>query len=153
KNEGIYLKEWICFHARGGVAKFLLYDNGSSDHTSSEIAALCRWLDIEMIPWKNRLTWIHTQRAAYTDGLRRLESIAEFVAFIDVDEFIYSPEGFTLPHVLARFSNEVAAIGVNQLIFGSSGQQHYVDAPVVSRFTRRAPLSHPESKGYKSIVR
>jgi Glycosyltransferase family 92 len=153
KDEAPYIKEWVEFHASQGVSEFLLYDNGSGDGLSDIVASIRGGIKPNLVPWDNRISWIHTQRAAYSDAIRRLFTRVEFVAFIDVDEFLYSPEGLQLPTVLSGYSPTVGAVGVNQLVFGSSGAVRYSSEPVLQRFTRRANNDHPESRWYKSIVR
>ena len=65
------------------------------------------------------------QMEAYRDGAMRLTGQAGWVAFIDIDEFLFSSRGYSMPPELAEFGPEVGAIAVGHRIFGSAGHTTY----------------------------
>ena len=96
KNEAPYLEEWLAFCVLEGVEHFLLYDNGSTDNARE---VLKPWIDVgivELLDWP--LHWKSgAQTKAFIDALDRLRGRARWTAFIDVDEFLFSPTGAPLP--------------------------------------------------------
>jgi hypothetical protein len=62
---------------------------------------------------------------------------ARWVAFIDVDEFLFSPTGRPVPEMLKEFEY-AAALWVTRLGFGSSGHETKPDGPVIESYVRRS---------------
>ncbi|MCB8836129.1 glycosyltransferase family 2 protein [Aurantimonas sp. VKM B-3413] len=152
RNEALYLAEWIDFHRRMGVQRFQIYDNESMDRPDQIVERLGANVSCEILRWPTARTWRETQRSAYMDGVERLHTY-KYVAFIDVDEFLHSERGETLPVRLSKFGRDVAAIGVCQRVFGSSGLLAFDGRNVTERFTLRAEQSHSDNRWFKSIVR
>lgn len=140
KNEGPYIDEWLAFHRLQGVSKFHIYDNGSTDDT---LKNLQKHEDVYIIPW-------HVypgQMSAYQDALQTFTDV-KWIAFIDADEFLYSPTGKSLPEVLEKY-DYASAVAVHWLLFGSSGHKKKSAEKVSVRFTKRANEVNPH---VKSIV-
>lgn len=150
RDEASYIEEWVAFHRRQGVTVWRVYDNGSVDGTP----AILRRLGIEPIVWAERPhDFAGQQCKAYLEGGQALGPFADWVAYIDVDEFLFGRDGKTLREVLASFPAETGAIAVQQVIFGSSGHVKRTEGPVTARFTRSAPREHPECRWFKTIAR
>lgn len=120
---------------------FFLYDNGSTDNTR------------EMLEQFNYCTYLMNwdifpgQKTAYDHAIRTFGTTSMWMAFIDADEFLYSKEG-KLSDALTEYEY-ASAVAVHWLLFGSNGKEEYSDAPVVTRFTKRAAAVNPH---VKSIV-
>lgn len=144
RNEAAYIAEWIEFHQRQGVERFYLYENNSTDDWESAIAPY-RGV-IELHRWPDH----PGQFSAYADCIRRHRRDTRWIAFIDLDEFLFCPRGDTLPDVLERFPR-VAAVCANWRTYGTSG---HIDAvhPVTAHYSLRAPDEHPVNAHIKSIV-
>ena len=84
KDEGTYFKEWIEWHIGKGVDKFIIYDNGSTDNTKSVLRPYIDAGTVEYISFPG----YRRQLAAYDDCLRRHRLDFNWIAFIDLDEFI-----------------------------------------------------------------
>ena len=154
KDEAGYIEEWLAFHILQGVSQVILYDNNSSDDTCERARSFAKSIDIQVIPWPDSgRGFDRTQRRAYRDGARRLSGAADYVAFIDLDEFLFASDYGLLGQTLAAFPTEVAAIAVNQRIFGSSGQKSSTGDLVTSRFTMTAAADYPEGHFFKTIAR
>jgi hypothetical protein len=149
RDEASYVEEWVRFHRAQGVKEFRIYDNGSIDGTPEALRAL----GIEPVIWAGRPhDFDAQQRAAYVEAALMLAGHVDWLAFIDIDEFIF---GRTEPlaKALAAFPAEAGAIAVQQLMFGSGGQTMRLPGPVTRRFVRCAPRKHPENRWFKTIAR
>ncbi len=130
KDEARYLGEWLSFHAGVGVGHFYLYNDDSSDDYLEVLAPWLRRGLVTLTDWNGR-----GQRHAYDDCIARQRMHARWIAFIDLDEFLFSPEGGDLPSVLADY-RDVASIFVYWVLFGSSGHALRPALPVVEAYTR-----------------
>jgi hypothetical protein len=91
------------------------------------------------------------QMAAYREGLKKAKWETEWLAIIDLDEFLYPIKENTVPHVLQKFET-YSWLVVHWKTFGSSwlierppNQIHY--------FLRRAQKDFELNKYIKSIVK
>ncbi|MCM3906007.1 MAG: glycosyltransferase family 2 protein [Pyrinomonadaceae bacterium] len=154
KNEADYVEEWLAFHMLQGVGRFILYDNNSSDDTCRRATSFAKHVDLQIIHWPDSAHGFEcTQLLAYLDGARRLAGLADYVAFLDLDEFVFASDYRPLGQVLANFPADTAAIAVNQRLFGSAAQPSSTGDLVTSRFTRAAAPDHPEGHWFKTIAR
>lgn len=131
KNEARYLSEWLTFHLGVGVDHFYLYNDSSEDDFQ---AVLDPWIDrhlVTMVDWPQN----KGQVEAYNHCVRAHRNRARWIAFIDLDEFLFSPSGHPLPDVLVDYS-DVSAIFVYWVLFGSSGHERPPDGHVIESFTR-----------------
>jgi hypothetical protein len=60
---------------------------------------------------------------------------ARWIAFLDLDEFLFSPTGQQVPDVLTRYRG-VSALFVYWVLFGSGGNEVQPDAPVLEAYRR-----------------
>jgi len=154
KDEADYIEEWLAFHILQGVSRVILYDNNSSDDTCERARSFAKSIDIQVISWPDSARGFdRTQRRAYVDGARRLSGAADYVAFIDLDEFLFASDYGPLGQTLAAFPTKIAAVAVNQRVFGSSGQKSSTGDLVTSRFTMTAAADYPEGHFFKTIAR
>jgi hypothetical protein len=86
---------------------------------------------------------------AYQDCVDRHAGDARWIAFIDLDEFLFSPTGRSLPEVLRRYERW-PAVGVNWAVFGSSGHATRPATPVTESYTIR--LRTPENRTIKTVA-
>ena len=151
KNEGRYLLEWIAYHKVLGFDEIAVYDNQSSDGTFALLAPLAERGEIYL----ERVTdsdKISPQIDAYEREMRRA-SAAEWVMFIDADEFVVLREPITFNEFLASFPFEVSQICINWRVFGSSGKVERTDELVIERFLRASSsTAKPNAQG-KSVAR
>jgi len=154
KDEADYIEEWLAFHILQGVGRFILYDNNSSDDTCQRATSFAKHVDLQIVHWPNSADGFYrTQLLAYCDGARRLAGLVDYVAFIDLDEFVFATDYRPLGQVLANFPADVAAVAVNQRVFGSAAQSSSTGDLVTSRFTMAAPADHSEGHWFKTIAR
>ncbi len=141
-NEAPYLAEWIEFHVLAGVERFFLYDHESTDSGKEVLAPYVEEGTVELLDWP-----------VYPGQVEAFEHCAEhhrfdsrWIAFIDLDEYLFSPTGRTLPEVLRSFERW-PAITVNRPVYGSSGHESPPAGLTIenyllrSNFTRRNIVS------------
>jgi glycosyl transferase family 92 len=133
RDEAPYLREWVAFHRLVGVDRFYLYNNRSSD---GHLEALAPYLDsgvVELRDWP----LYPGQVAAYEDCLKQHREDSRWIAFLDVDEFLFSPTGRPLPDVLAEYEGW-PGVAVNRAVFGTSGHRKPPEGLVIESYVRRA---------------
>ena len=150
QNEAAHLEEWLAFSLLQGVEHFLLYDHSSTD---GPLAVLQPWIDagiVELIDWP--LDWkAGAQAKAYADALERLRGRSRWSAFIDIDEYLYSPTGLAVPSLLADYEG-YAGVVVNWQCYGSSGHRQRPGGLTIEKYTRRARVDWPRNRRVKTIV-
>ena len=146
KNEAPHLREWIAYHNSLGVSKFFLYDNGSTDngalnciHNSSEIT---------VIPWPVR----PGQQAAYQHCIQTFSRSVDWIAFIDVDEFIHPLRSADMMGVVG-VARDHSAVLLNWLVFGPGGHAVSPPGPTTKAYNLRLPENDRWNAHVKSVVR
>jgi hypothetical protein len=138
RDEAPYLREWMAFHRLVGVERFFLYDNGSSDE---HLNAIAPFIDdgtavLHDAGTRPQRVWGHQIRT-YQSCIEEHGSESRWIAFIDTDEFLFSPTGRPLPEVLRQYES-APGVGVNCVWFGSSGHRQRPDGLVTESYLRRA---------------
>lgn len=116
RDEANYLKEWIEYHLIIGVDHFYLYNNFSEDeymdvlkpYIDSGIVTLCDW------------TIEHGQMLAYQDCYDKYRNETNWIAYIDLDEYIVPNIHNNINDFLADYS-KYPGIVIYWKYFGSSG--------------------------------
>ena len=150
QNEAQNLDEWLAFCFSEGVEHVLMYDNFSTDDfravlepwIAAGFAELINW----PIPFDDR-----AQVKAYSDALHRLSGQARWAAFIDVDEFLFSPSGQPVSERLREFEGHAGVI-VNWQCYGTSGHTARPAGLTIENYTRRAKSGWARNRCVKSIV-
>ena len=135
-NEGRYLDEWIAFHRVVGVDHFFLYDNGSSDRGCEVLSGYIRRGFVTIIPWRTFAARLDIQKAAYAHCVVNFGSAFEWLAFVDIDEFVVPTAGNSLKEVLASFP-KMAALYAPRVEFGHSDQSVSPDGLLMEIYTSR----------------
>ena len=137
KNEAPYLKEWLDYHLTAGVEHFYLYNNDSSDNYQEVLAP---YVESNLVTLAN-ISGRGMQMPAYDDAIENYRFDCRYMAFIDLDEFIYPKSARSIAEVADEiFLEDTAALGINWQLFGSNGQETAdYSRGVLERFTRRAP--------------
>ena len=153
KNESRYISEWLDYHYRIGVDKFYIYDNDSEDREEL-LKILEPWIQNHIVDYKI-FPGVCRQMPAYNDAIENHRFDCRYMAFIDLDEFIFVKIGQTLLEFLNdHFSKDprISALGVNWRTFGTSGKQFYEPIDVTERFTFRAPDDYANHDAIKTIA-
>lgn len=136
-----------------GVKKFFIADNDSTDGTSELLAALDVAGIATHIPFP-QVEGRPPQLSAYRQIVGRHRKDADWLAFIDGDEFLTPADiNMTLPGILSSLASDVGAVGINWACYGSSGQKYPSNGLVMERFSMRAADEFGPNFHYKSIAR
>jgi O-antigen biosynthesis protein len=150
KDEARYILEWLAFHKMIGVDLFVLYNNGSTDGGPDLIRRSTFARNVTLIDWPLAAG----QMPAYQDFCSNHAARYDWVAFIDIDEFIMPVTGSSIRELLMRKTYaEHSAVLLQWLVFGPSGHQHSPDGLVIENYTSRLPEDFPASRHVKSLVR
>jgi len=131
KNEGAFIAEWLRFHIAAGVDHFILYDDGSTDDTLVAARDAVGADKLTIIPWAQRLQDAKLDRAIHNQGLAFAHAIGNFrhqfrwMAFIDIDEFLFPTQANSLPEVLAQIDSADNVI----LPWHMFGRQGFAETP------------------------
>jgi hypothetical protein len=147
RDEARYLAEWVTFHRLQGVERFWLYDNLSDDDWQAELAPELESGLVTVLPWPHE----PGQISAYLDCLRRHRADARWIAFIDIDEFLFSPAGRSLSDVLKEFG-QYSGVVVNWRVYGTNGYRERPEGLVVENYVMRGADTTPDNHFVKSIV-
>lgn len=156
RNEGRYFREWIEFHRLVGVEHFAVYDNHSDDNTREILEPYRASGVVDIIPWPHFAPDYDTQAMAYNHALSHFGPKSRWMAFLDLDEFLFSPRGDAISDVLRDYE-DLPALCIYWAMFGTSGHSNPVDATLIENFTQRArfpqiPVKDPILANYKSVV-
>jgi hypothetical protein len=146
RDEARYLAEWIEFHRLVGVERFFLYDNFSVDNHQEVLAPYVEEGIATVSEWHFEMG----QLPAYEDCLKRHRDDSRWIAFLDLDEFLFSPTGQPVSEVLVDYESAPGVV-VNWAMFGTSGHASEPDGLVIENYLmRRSDI--PENCMFKSIV-
>ncbi len=157
KNESLFLKEWVDFHLRQGVERIYLADNFSSDQGE---LVLKPYLDSGQVRLQKTRSKGMNARIQAAELNYLLNTISEqegdesWVAIIDIDEFLFAPEGEPITRVLARFKSlKIGAVLINWMMFGTSNLKNLnPEKSMLEQLTMRAHVSLGEHKMVKPIL-
>ena len=130
KDELRNLPEWLDFHRRVGVEHFYLYDNNSTDGTwgyfQDEQCDDVSYFKTDMDM---------CQMSCYFNALTAFRDQSRWMAFIDLDEFLFSPKGDLKENL--RDYEQFPGIAVNEVFYGSNGHETRPDGGVLLNYTKR----------------
>jgi len=152
RNRAKWLKEWVLFHHLVGVSSFYMYLHKCTDNSKEVLATLSKDMDIKIHIVNDDL--YQPQLASFNHAYQTYGNTADWLAFIDGDEFLYPTNTESLLDVLAQYQYaDMSALGVYWQCFGSNGHVQDPNGLIISNYTRRAPLSFESNAHIKSIVR
>jgi hypothetical protein len=146
KDEAPYLEEWLRFHSGLGVDHFYLYNNNSADDCRTVLEPWLANGAVTLIDWPFQ----KAQLPAHAHCVTQHRRDSRWIAFIDIDEFLFCPSGEDLPSVLASYE-AYPGIGANWVVFGSNGHTHRPAGLVTRNYQRRA--SFDLRVGFKLLMR
>jgi hypothetical protein len=145
QNHASYILEWLEFHRLVGAERFFLYDNGSTDDSREILRPFVRDGTAIIHDWPGTAR----QFAALKHCVEEHRSDSRWIAFVDVDEFLFSPTGRPVPEILVDYE-AWPGVGVNLALFGTSWHRKRPPGLVVENYVLRG--DNPEHTQIKSIV-
>lgn len=159
KDERLYLKEWLDWHFEKGFDHVYLYeDNGSEPHADivSEYGDRVTLLPIDIT--KDELeTREHRQMKTYLYTVHTYGHLYDWIAFIDVDEFIEFDDGYDLERLLTEHEDCDGVI-LSWLMYGANGHVKKPEGGVIESYPEASPeidyynALHGEMWMIKSII-
>ncbi len=152
RDEAPYLKEWIEFHRLVGVQKFYLYNNFSTDNYKEVLQPYINEKIVILSEWP-RDFMSGAQQKAYQDAINKLKYKTKWIAFIDIDEFLFPVNSKNLVIFLKDYE-ECASVCVNWQLYGTSFVEKIPEGKLlIESLCRKAPKDYQENSHVKSIVR
>jgi glycosyltransferase involved in cell wall biosynthesis len=137
QNEGGSLKEWIRFHQAQGFTRFYLFDDKSTDNSREVLAPFVADGTVTLGVTSDLPKFVAgRQPEAFNIGLRQARGECDWVALIDADEFVFSPNGNIADHLPKN--PLVTGVAMWWRIFGSSHHETPPPSGVLLSFTRSA---------------
>ena len=139
KDEARYLEEWLNYHLAAGVEHFYLYDDGSTDNPREVLEP---YIEAELVDYFP-VTGENMTIPVYNDAVRRFKFAARYMAFLDVDEFIFPKTNQSVVEVVDEIlskDDNATALVVNWQVFKASDSDS--GNGVLETFTRRAPQNY-----------
>jgi hypothetical protein len=149
KWEHPWILEWVRYHQTVGVEHFYLYANEEGaawERSQSLLSDLCRLGTVTLIhaPMPSQ------QLKAYCDATKRARAVAQWLAVIDLDEFLLPLGTETISDVLDDCQGQ-GALAVNWSCFGSGGLSNRPESQIHG-FLWRASDDFSVNKHVKLIV-
>ena len=139
RDEAHHLAEWLEFHHLVGVEHVYLYDNGSTDNPCKVLEPYIREGFVSVIPWASPLTAHEVlQRFAYVHAILNFGIHWRWMAFIDIDEFLFPVEGTSLPAILADYEG-LPAVAAYWTMYGFNGHETRPPGLTIESYTKRSP--------------
>ena len=150
KNENLYINDWCKYHLDGGFDRIFIFDNNSpnSEYVGNYIDTNMR-SNITIIPVNY---FSQFQKQAYNDFYAHIGTKFDWTAFIDIDEFIYTPTRNTIKSLLTSIPRNIEVVRLNWQIYGDDGILNGdVTVPVYERITKK--VQHEYNYHAKCMVR
>jgi hypothetical protein len=145
KNEAPNMEEWLCHHLAIGVDHFFLYDNGSTDELHEVLKPYADHGIVTTVYFPMR----GLQRDANNHVVRFFGDTAEWIAYVDIDEFLVPEHDEPIGAVMARFPDAEQVL-VSRKEFCYSGQRTPVAGLVTE--TYREYSEHVPRMGTSEIL-
>jgi len=133
KDEQQYIEEWITHHLNIGFEEIYLFDNMSIIPIADIIRELPQNIQDKVIV--ELIDTIEPQNHAYIKGTEYYIGKAQWVAVIDLDEFIITSYS-SIQKLLQPFDKfpNIGNLLIAWDLYNADGQKYYEDKPVMKRF-------------------
>ncbi len=99
KDEAPNMEEWLCHHMAIGVDHFFLYDNGSTDELHDVLKPYADHGIVTTVYFPLR----GLQRDANNHVVRFFGDTCEWIAYVDIDEFLVPQRDESISEVMSRY--------------------------------------------------
>ena len=171
RDEEPFLLEWIDYHRAMGCERFYLFNDSASPATRSKTAAIlledyirdgivelqyrdeCYGYNREDLFLSGKRNHIGFQFRAYQDTCHRLAGQSEWVALLDLDEYVRPMKHPVFTTVLDETATDCGGLFINWICFGTAGKSIERGSSILTQLNRRSDNDDPENKQGKCIVR
>jgi hypothetical protein len=152
RDRAPWIREWVEFHKNVGFDKFYIFLHNCTDNSSEVVLELSKNYDITTFIVSYDV--VRPQLAAYQYCYHHFGDLHDWIAFLDGDEFLYSPTETSIKSTLEKYNHlELSAIGVYWLCFGSSNHKNEPQGLITFNYRYRAPKNFSGNSHIKSIVK
>lgn len=149
RDENLNLPEWIEYHRLVGVEHFYLMDDRSRIPLRVFLKAYIQRGIVTV--WETKLSGQSGQKHVYNDILGKTRGESQWMAFIDVDEFLIPKRTYSLKEALSGFE-KFGGLVVNWALFGSQGYVRRPHGLRIENYWMRCPGNDPACRFVKSVV-
>ncbi len=158
QDEAPYLKEWIEYYSMLGVEHFYLYNNSSSDDYYEVLEPYLDSRKVELFDWPSPRdkVWDGVQQAAYNDCLKRCKKKTNWLAIVDIDEYIVPHKTNSLVEFLRPYDKAkgIGGVLIHWQMFGTSDVWEIPhNMSMIECLTRKAIRTCGHNQNVKSIVK
>jgi hypothetical protein len=129
KDEAPNMEEWLCHHMAIGVDHFFLYDNGSTDELHDVLKPYVDHGVVTTVYFPMR----GLQRDANNHVVRFFGDTTEWIAYVDIDEFLVPENDESISDVMARYPDAEQVL-VSRKEFCYSGNRTPVEGLVTEAY-------------------
>lgn len=131
KDEELSLKQWVEYHRIIGVDHFYLYNNNSTDNYKEELKKYIEEGIVDLIEWPMPHP---AQLPAYMDCFKKYKDESQWIAFIDLDEYICPIYKNNIKLWIQKYKKH-PSVYVYWKIFGDSGIiDHDENKPIIEQY-------------------
>ena len=147
KNEHPFVSEWVNYHLMIGVEHIYLFDNESQPPLFQVLKKHVDHGNMTIL----RIEGTERQIPAYQFCLKEFGKSSKWIAFIDMDEFIFPKSHEDVRMILTDYE-EYGGLGVHWVEYGSSGHLSRPSQGQIDSYTLRFPFEYPKNMHIKSII-
>lgn len=151
RNRNPWIIEWLAFHLLVGFNQFYLYAHKCTDGMTETLVRLAQHYPIVIHPLEmDELP----QLIAYQHAIERYSPDVDWMAFIDGDEFLFSPQHRQMGDALAQYASlPLSALAVYWICYGSNGHIEEPDGLIMENYPRHSYNGFAVNRHVKSIVK
>ena len=152
KNESMGLYEFIEHNFYHGVDHIYLINDFSTDNFMDILEPYIN--DGKITLFNNDIVTTDTGRQSliYNKYFKDILPETEWLAIIDIDEYLFSPNDIDIKNIIKKYDNNYNNITVEWINYGSN-QCNYQPFSIVSGFNKHANLGDKDYYSYKSIMK
>lgn len=153
KNEGHALFEFIEHHMYHGVDHIYMINDNSTDNYLDIIQPYIEKGYITLFHNNIEINVENRQTTIYEKYFKNILNDTQWIAIIDLDEFLYSPNDLDIKSIIEKYENDYEKIIVEWKMFGSNNCIHQPFS-IVSGFNKHSELDkNNKYYSYKSILK
>ena len=154
KDQHDDIQEWVEHYERIGAGKLYVFDDSSSPSMLDQLKHFIQsgLVEYHFIGQSTHSFISRPQLYVYDQCIARYRSRHQFIAFIDVDEFLFltDPSVASMLALLHEYEDQ-GGLAVNWVLFGSSGHIHKPHGGTIANYWKCVPSEHPESLHIKTL--